>query len=141
VRDTCTIALSTTTIRTTDLDTVSVVEVTGEIDMANANQLLALLTAAIDRCPAALVVDLSGTAFFYSAGINALVSTANRAQDHGVALLVVADHRAVLQPLRLTGVDTLLTLRPTLDQALAGLRAEPAPRHRQTDVAEPSATR
>jgi anti-anti-sigma factor len=132
VRDTCIIALPTATIRTTELDAVSVVEVAGDVDMPDATKLGALLAAIVDRGPAGLVVDLSGTAFFYSAGINALISATKRARDRGVAMTVVAAHRAVLRPLQLTGLAEVLTIRQTLDQALAEFRVEREPQEQST---------
>ena len=117
VRDTCTIALSTTTIRTMELGTVSVVEVTGDVEMTNVAQFAALLATAVDRCRAGLVVDHAGTAFFCCAGIGALVAADRRAWDRGVAM-AVAGHRAVLRPLRLTGLADLLAVRATLDEAV-----------------------
>lgn len=127
MRDICTIALSTTTIRMRNLDGVAVVEVTGEVDLLSGRPLLAVLTAQLDQRPAGLVVDLTGTVFFGSTGIGTLLRTAARAQNRGIDVVVVADHRTVLRPLQITGVDQELRIRPTVALALAAFEAELAP--------------
>jgi anti-anti-sigma factor len=106
-----------------DRDGVSVVEVAGEVDLVSSEPLNAVLTAQLDQRPAGLVVDLTKIVFLGSAGINVLVDTAERARDHGVALVVAADHRAVLRPLRITGAYEMLSIRPSLDLALTALQA------------------
>jgi anti-sigma B factor antagonist len=127
VRDNCTIALSATTIRARHLDGVAVVEVTGEIDLMSGGSLLAILTAQVDQRPTGLVVDLTGTEFFGSTGIGTLLKTAALAHDHGIEMVVVTDHRAVLRPLQITGVDQELRIRPTVARAVAALEAGLAP--------------
>jgi anti-anti-sigma factor len=128
VDDVCIIALPTITIRARDVDRVAVVEVAGDIDMSNADQVRGLLTASVDRQPAGLVVDLTGIDFFSSAGINALVFSAARARAQAVTMVVVAGQRAVLRPLEITGVDEVLTLHPTVELAMAAVRTEEAHR-------------
>ena len=104
-----------------ELDRISVVEVTGDVDMANAADLLATLTTTLDSCPAGMVVDLTRTTFFCSAGINLLVTAATRARERSLPMVVLADHSAVLRPLQLAGVSGLLTIRPTRELALAAV--------------------
>lgn len=124
MRDTYTIALPSMTIRTLDLDGVPSVDVAGDLDAVNGAQFLAVLTARLDEYPPGLVVDLTRTEFFCSAGINALIAAATQARRQGVVMAVVADHPTVLRPLRITGVDEVLNIHPTLDRALAALRTE-----------------
>ena len=128
--DDCTIALSATTIHTTTLGRVSLVSVTGDIDLASGGPLRAVLAARLDQHPAGLVVDLTRTAFFSAAGIEALVETAARAQH--VPVVVVADHRTVLRPLEITGADRKLRLESTVDRALSALASGRVP-----DAVEP----
>ena len=125
--DDCTIALSATTIRTTTLGTISLVGVTGEIDLTSGGPLRSILFARIDQRPSGLVVDLTGTAFFSAAGIQALVETAARARAQRVAMVVATDQRRVLRPLQITGVDRKLHLLSTVDDALSALTAGRVP--------------
>jgi anti-sigma B factor antagonist len=122
VNDTCTIALSTTTIRTSSRHGVSVVEVGGDVDLVAGGPIFAILDAEVARCQDGIVVDLTDATFFGSTGISVLLDAATRARDRGVGLVVAAGHLTVLRPLGITGVVELLTIRPTVDLAVAALR-------------------
>ena len=90
----------------------------GEVDMATSPLLQAHLHEWIHRPGPALIVDLTGVRFFGAAGVTALVRAAASARTAGVDFLVVAAGRAVLLPLRITGLRDALVLCPTLSQAL-----------------------
>ncbi|HEU5206183.1 MAG TPA: STAS domain-containing protein [Gaiellaceae bacterium] len=89
--------------------------VTGELDLATAPRLdeaLAESTAAV------IVVDLSGCTFLDSAGIRALVGTARSLEEAGRGLRLVTVDAGILRLLEITGVDTLIQVHPSLDDAL-----------------------
>ena len=60
--------------------------------------------------------------FLSSIGVAVLINTHHHARRRGVALAIVANHRAVLRPLRAAQVDHVLPLHSTLDTAVAALR-------------------
>jgi anti-sigma B factor antagonist len=94
---------------------VEAVFVTGELDLATAPRLdeaLATLTADV------IVVDLSGCTFLDSAGIRALVGTARKLGEADRGLRVVTSDAGVLRLLEITGVDTLIRVHRSLDDAL-----------------------
>jgi len=103
-------------------DEVAVLALTGEIDAATAGATRLKTLAAVDARPSVLVLDLTGIDFFGSNGIAIVLETAQRAELRGIRFLVVADRHLVLRPLRVTGVDARLTIRPTLSAALDDLR-------------------
>jgi anti-sigma B factor antagonist len=75
--------------------------------------------------PGSLVIDLTGIRFFFGVGLTLLID-AQRRCERQVALRVVATHRSVLLPLRITGVDALFDIAPKLEEVT---RPGP-PRHR-----------
>jgi stage II sporulation protein AA (anti-sigma F factor antagonist) len=98
---------------------VPVVRAPEEIDITNAGGLkVALLEAAGPR-RALVVVDMSGTRFSDSAGLNALVAAARQARAEGgeVRLVVVAG--AVARLMALTGVDRVIPIYASLEDALS----------------------
>jgi anti-sigma B factor antagonist len=97
-----------------------VVRVAGDLDMATAAQLEAQLLAAEAAVvpPAPVVLDLTGVRFMSSSGLALLVQSHQRCVALGSPLRVVADNRAVLRPIELTGLDHLLMLVPTTRKAL-----------------------
>jgi anti-anti-sigma factor len=64
------------------------------------------------------VCDLTGVEFFGASGLAVLAETASLTADAGVALRLVADHRAVLRPLQLTAMDRRLCIDAHLRTAI-----------------------
>ena len=102
----------------------AIAAVAGEIDIFTAARLrerLSELAASSHR----MVIDLDQVTFIDSAGLSALVGTANRAAAHGTSLHVVCARPKILKLFRLTGLDRRLPPTPTLDEALAAPGPQP----------------
>jgi anti-sigma B factor antagonist len=97
-----------------------VVRVAGVVDMLTADTLAQHLSVAMEPAPAALIVDLSEVDFLSSAGLEVLVNTHNDAGDT-TAVVVVSDKPVTGRPIRLTGLDQVLTLCCTVQDAWAVL--------------------
>jgi anti-sigma B factor antagonist len=98
---------------------VRVVAVPEEIDITNAAWLrLALLEAAADTCPT-LVVDMMRTRFCDSAGLDVLVDAHKRVRAEGGEVLLALSGAAVLRILSITGIDQVIPVFTSLDEALA----------------------
>jgi anti-anti-sigma factor len=95
---------------------VVVVTVAGEVDLSTVGLLTNAMTAAhpASRSPRTLVVDLSAVTFFGAAGLTSLVIAYHHCREQGTALQIVANHRAVLQPLEITGLIKTLPVVPAL---------------------------
>ena len=89
-----------------------------EIDIANSGQFRLALLAAAAQGPT-IVVDLSRTEFCDSSGLSVLVRALRRARaEDGELRLVVSTH-AVRRIMSVTGVGTIFSIFPSLDQAVA----------------------
>jgi anti-sigma B factor antagonist len=97
-----------------------VVAVAGEIDLDTAPMLHAAVRAAIDRTAGqACIVDLTAVTFLGSAGLTALVDAANVSEARREPLPIVVDsNRPVIRPIVVTGLDDVLTLYHTVEEAL-----------------------
>ena len=95
----------------------AVVTVPTEIDTINAGEVRQTLLAATSRDATVLIIDMSGTTFCDSAGVQAIIDTYNQAAATHTQLRLVAT--AVLRILTLVGVDQLIPIYPTLEAALA----------------------
>ena len=101
----------------------AVVTVPAEIDTINAGEVRqALLAASHDAT--VLIIDMSGTTFCDSAGVQAIIDTYNQVAATHTQLRLVAT--AVLRILTLVGVDQVIPIYPTLEAALAGTPAAAA---------------
>lgn len=91
-----------------------------EVDITNAARLGWDLLAALRPGVAVVIADMTLTEFCDSSGIRQLVIANKRAKENLAQLRVVVTNRAVLRVLRVTGVDQLLDIRPSVDAALTG---------------------
>jgi anti-sigma B factor antagonist len=96
---------------------VSILSVSGDVDALTAPELTQAIAAAADESPAVVIVDLSDVAFLASAGMSVLVE-AKELVGPNAKLLVVADGPATSRPIKLVGIDKLVSLHPNLDDAL-----------------------
>lgn len=98
-----------------------VVTVTGEIDMLTVERLRSAVAAGFDqlRDDEFLIVDLTGVTFLGSPGLQALVDATQAAQRRREPLrLVVDENRPVVRPIQVTGLDSVLALFDTVEEAL-----------------------
>ena len=84
------------------------VAVAGEVDCSTAPRMSACIEALLSAAPAEVVVDLTEVTFLDSAGLHALVTAHGRAQGLGVRLRVLVATRAVLRPIQVTGLESVL---------------------------------
>jgi anti-sigma B factor antagonist len=102
------------------LSKVAVITLPVEIDIANADQVRDDLLSILNRGAAALIVDMGGTTFCDSAGVNALVRAHKRATANGSEMRLVVRASAVRRVLDITGVDHLMDIYPSVAASLAG---------------------
>ena len=100
------------------LEGVSVVVAPPEIDITNADGFRVTLLEASAAANSVLVVDLSGTDFCDSMGLNVLVREHERAEAAGGAVFLAAPGEAVRRIFQVTGIDRFLRTSPSLDAAL-----------------------
>lgn len=113
------------------LGRVAVVSVSGDLDVLTAPELAAAIQAAVQRRPEAMIVDLSCVQFLASAGMSVLI-TASRDLEPAVRFGVVADGPSTSRLLKLIGIDTLVAVYQTLDDAVRAKGAQ-----HQSDTSDP----
>src|ERR1700754_1181864 len=104
--------------RETSVDGLAVVSVSGSVDMLTAPGLEASLDSALTKKPNGLIVDLSKVEFLGSAGISVLMKTRDALGD-STPFCVVADGPATHRPLTLLGINEMMCLCRTLDDAVS----------------------
>lgn len=98
-----------------------VVSVTGEIDVSTAPALKDVLTDLLGAERSAIVVDLGEVGFLDSTGLGALVAARTSATDADIRLPIVSDRDRILKLFRITGLDGVFEIYPTVDAAVAAL--------------------
>jgi anti-sigma B factor antagonist len=101
-------------------DDTHVVAVTGEIDLFTAPEFKQRMSAPIDAGRSNLVVDLSGTTFIDSSSLGVLIGAHRRLKLRGGSLVVACDDDAIVKTFKITGLDGVFTVVPTVGDALDG---------------------
>ena len=101
-------------------DGIHVVAVAGEIDLFTAPEFKQHLVRAMEGGATRLVIDLSATTFIDSSSLGVMIGAHRRLRERGSSLVVVCDNEAIVKTFKITGLDGVFTLVPSLDDALDG---------------------
>jgi anti-sigma B factor antagonist len=94
-----------------------VLRVAGELDLLTTPVLAQACTRQLRARPRILVIDLSGVTFLASVGMSAIVAAHEEGGEH-TKVRVVGRGRETLRPIRVTGLDNLLSVYSDLGAAL-----------------------
>jgi anti-anti-sigma factor len=97
-----------------------VVSVLGEVDMATAPALAEAVRSALDQSRHLVVVDLTEVAFMGSAGLGVLLSAHESATRTQRYVRVVVGKSVVRRSTEIAGLDQVLALYNTVEDALSG---------------------
>ena len=97
---------------TTGANGYQIVSVTGELDIATAEQAYSYISEVIDGRPAPVTVDLSGLTFCDASGLGVLARIARHARQAGRQLKLTSVRPSLLKIMRITGLDRVF---PELD--------------------------
>jgi anti-sigma B factor antagonist len=104
-------------------DDVHIVHIRGEVDMSHEDELRGELRAAVAAEPRGIVVDLTECEFIDSSGVRALLLSreAQHSEDGVEPLAVAASSEQILRILSVMGLDRVIPIRPTAEEAAAAL--------------------
>lgn len=104
---------------------VTVAHVKGDIDLASAEAFREGLAASV-ATGGAFVLDLDGVTFMGSLGFSALVETHHETERRDIRWGIVTGSSPISRPLKITGLEQVLPIYPTVPDALAALRISTA---------------
>ena len=93
----------------------TVITVGGEIDLSTSGQLDAAVVDALTQEATHLTLDLAQVTFLDSSGLGVIVKALKRAKEAETDFDVVAANDRVLKVFKLTGLDAVIEIYPTLD--------------------------
>jgi anti-sigma B factor antagonist len=102
---------------------VYVVRVAGEVDMSHEQELQAELRAAVEAEASGIVVDLTECEFIDSSAIRALLLSRQEKSpgERAESLAVAASSEQILRILSVMGLDQVIPIEPTVEEAAAAL--------------------
>lgn len=100
-------------------DTTHVIAVRGEVDIFTAPEFKARITDAIDAGRDVVVIDLAEATFIDSSSLGVLISAHRRLSQREGRLIVACDVPAVRNTFRITGLDAVLEIVASREEALS----------------------
>lgn len=97
----------------------TVLEVGGEVDVYTAPKLRERIAELLDGGVKAIIIDLGRVEFMDSTGLGVLVGGLRKARAVGASYGVVCGRESLLKIFRITALDQVLPLYPSIDAATA----------------------
>lgn len=107
-------------LETRTVDDRTVLRVGGEIDVYTAPRLRERLVQLVDEGVRHVVVDMEQVEFLDSTGLGVLVGGLKRARTVDGSLALVCEQPRILKIFRITGLERVFDIYPSVDAALAG---------------------
>lgn len=98
-----------------------IVALSGEVDLYTAPRFKDDLVGIINEGARDVIIDLAKVTFIDSTALGVIISGVKRLHEVGGRLFIVAATRPVAKILAITGLDKVLSIYPTRDDALAAL--------------------
>jgi anti-sigma B factor antagonist len=117
-------AVSDLTVRSARLDNATaLVALEGELDLYSADAFRGALDEALEDGVARLAIDLSAVDFIDSVALGVLANAMKRLRAAGGGLAVISRNPQIVRVFEITGLDRMLVLAPSLNEALEKLPA------------------
>jgi len=114
-------------VETTDVAGIQIIAVKGELDMATAPALEAVISGCLADAHGTILVNLTDCDFMDSTGIALIVRTWQMARSDGDRTVAVCCAKAqVERVLQISGVDSTIPLYENLDAAMLALNGSSA---------------
>jgi anti-sigma B factor antagonist len=102
-------------------DRLLVLSIRGAVDILSAPQLAEAICDGLRKAPSGLIVDLTRVDFLATVGMSVLVAAQEAADAMSLRFGIVAEGAATSRPIRLLGIDAILTIYPMLGDAVRDL--------------------
>ena len=107
-----------------EINGIPVVRVAGEVDIVTSADLKHSLNKALDSGSKHLLIDLSNVTYMDSSGFGVLLSIMKRLRPIGGSISLAGCCEMTERMIRLTRLDTIFGLFPTLDAAVETMSEE-----------------
>jgi anti-sigma B factor antagonist len=104
------------------IDRIAVLSVCDAVDLLSAPRFTEAIGDVLAKAPAGIIIDLTDVNFLASIGMSVLVEAREQASSISVRFAVVAEGAATSRPIKLLGIDAIVPLYATLDEALRNFR-------------------
>ena len=93
---------------------------TGEIDASNSVELDAAISEVVQEGAKSILIDCAALDYISSAGLGVFMSYLDEFEENNVKMVIFALKDKVFQVFHILGLDQLIIIRPTKEEALEG---------------------
>ncbi|MCL6259183.1 STAS domain-containing protein [Aquiflexum sp. TKW24L] len=97
-----------------------VLKLTGEIDASNSVELDAAMSQVVENGAKIILIDCSGLEYISSAGLGVFMSYLEEFEENNIKMAIYALKEKVFQVFHILGLDQLITIKHTKEEALEG---------------------
>jgi anti-sigma B factor antagonist len=101
-----------------EISGIPVIRAAGEIDIYTVPDFKVAINEAIDGGAKRLIVDLTDVSYMDSGGFGTLLGATKRLRPQGGSICLVGCSQAVWRMLKITRLDTIFAVYPTLNDAV-----------------------
>ncbi len=105
-------------INVSDVENVTLVEVSGRVDSMSANQFGSALSNEIENGNVSVVLDLSSVDYMSSAGLREIVGALKKVKRGGGDMRLAQPSERVREVLEMAGLDTIFQIYSSQDEAI-----------------------
>ncbi|MDO5297600.1 MAG: STAS domain-containing protein [bacterium] len=112
-------------IETKNEEDLCILTVKGRLGITTENSLRQRVAALVEQSQVHIILDFTGVTFMDSSGMSSVLSAMRSVSENQGRICLVCDTRHILRVLRITAIDKLMAIYPTLDEAVTAFRSAP----------------
>ena len=111
-------------IKKREIDEVVIIDCDGTLDTNTSPQAEAEINLSLEKGVTKMVIDLENTRYVSSAGLRIFLATAKRIMANSGTVILANPNEIVKDILKVSGFDTIIEVRPTVEAALEALNSD-----------------
>lgn len=101
-----------------EIGDVTIFDLSGTLDTNTSPQAEARINESLEKETKKMIIDLDQTKYVSSAGLRVFLGTAKRMMANSGTLILAAPNKIVKEILQVSGFDTIIEVRNTVEKAL-----------------------
>lgn len=112
-------------IETKNEEDLCILTVKGRLGITTENSLRQRVADLVEQSQVHIILDFTGITFMDSSGMSSVLSAMRSVSENQGRICLVCDTRHILRVLRITAIDKLMAIYPTLEEAVTAFRSAP----------------
>lgn len=111
-------------IKIKEIDDVVVVDCNGTLDTNTSPEAEAQINESLEKGTKKMIIDLENTKYVSSAGLRVFLATAKRIMANSGGMILSRPNEIVKDILQVSGFNTIIEVKPSLEEALKAFKSD-----------------